>query len=86
MDGNSRGLGTWYRQQRKQGVRPAVAGTITVAEPTPAAGPHLCPACGHEAHPGQVCMVDVGEEPCNCDCGLDDEVEFDEEDRPYRRL
>lgn len=78
-------VGAWYRRQRTQGVRPAVTGTVAVAGPAPAADAHLCPACGHPAHPGAVCMVDVGEETCNCDCGVDAGVEFDEQDRPYRR-
>jgi hypothetical protein len=30
-------------------------------------------------------MVDVGDEPCNCDCDLEAGTEFDDEDRPYYR-
>lgn len=79
---NVSAVGAWYRKQRAQGVRPVVAGTIpAVAEQE---GKDLCPACNHPAHPGQVCAVDVDDEPCGCDCGVEAGVQYDNEDQPYQ--
>lgn len=44
-----------------------------------------CPVCGHPQHLGAVCMVvEATGDPCCCDAQLDEELAWDEQDRPYR--